>query len=600
MSNLPAWKNVISGGIPPDGSPLYYYSPAPSFNGGGGGSGSVAYADSAGTALTASYVDIRGNGITVNYFGSHIQLTGSGGATSISASYALSASYSENSDNAISASHADSASTAYIANIALNAISASYSVYADTANFAKTAESSSYSPYASTASYVPLTYGPGILYDPNFPMAFSASVRSVNGIFPTDGNINTTLVGVTTGTSASLALSSSGAVTASITEGEVWVISNDPTSSNNGRSFIYDEDNTTGAGTWYELSPLDLSVTDARYLKLDAANGPMQGNINMGGYNITAGNLVGTSSWSEKALSASYVNVTGSGIVVNYNGSQIQLTGSATVLVQDTLPGIKNQGSLWFNSNDGNTYLQYNSPDGNVWIPAATSVGQAFSASHANTATTASVALSVLNAPPAGAIVSATSPGAKQSGSLWWNSDEGNLYVQVASPFGSSYVSAMSSLPAGPISASYAATSSIADSARMYFIQVTANTTYALPSGYVNDPCRYSVMGTTINVPTSWFNTTTYRFTPLLAGYWDISGEYDIFRGAPNESYLSIVKNTTAEATVGGFGAVQTTVRKILYLNGTTDYVYIGNSGNGTQTRTQSNQCWFQARWIGN
>jgi len=238
-------------------------------------------------------------------------------------------------------------------------------------------------------------------------MAFSASVRTVNGIFPTNGNINTALVGVTTGTSASLEVSSSGDITGSLNEGEVWVISNDPTGSNNGRSFIYDEDNTTGVGTWYELAPTDLATMDARYLKLDGVNSPLQGNVNLGGFQLTNGNLIGTASWaltssnaisasyaatSSQAISASYIDITGSNIIINYSGSQIQLTGSgdATVVISGSTPGSKSAGSLWFNSNDGNTYIQYSSPTGNVWVPATTNVGQAFSASYANTARTAS------------------------------------------------------------------------------------------------------------------------------------------------------------------------------------------------------------------
>ena len=394
MSNLPAWKNVISGGLLPNGSPLYYYSPAPSF--GGGGSGSVSYADSAGTALTASYVNIKGSGITVNYFGSQIQLTGSGGSgsSSESASYASTASY---------ALYAVSASYEIIQELSSSyAESASYSAYATYAALAENAVSSSYSPYAATASYVLLTYGPGISYDPSKPMAFSASLRSVNGVYPTNGNVATSLAGVETGTSQSLYLSSSGDITASLNEGAVWVISNDPTSSNNGKSFIYDVDDA-GVGSWYELSSLDLALTDARYLKLDAVNGPMQGNLDMGGFNITTGNLVGTSSWAEKAISSissSYVNITGSNIIVNYAGSQIQLTGSgdATVIISASIPGEKKAGSLWFNSNDGNTYIQYIDPTGSTWIPAATSVGNAFSSSYASTALSASRAITASHA----------------------------------------------------------------------------------------------------------------------------------------------------------------------------------------------------------
>jgi hypothetical protein len=413
MTNLPAWKNVISGGLLPNGSPLYYYSPAPSF--GGGGSGSVAYADTAGTA---SYVDIRGNGIIVNYGASFISLTGSGGSgsSSVSSSYAETASFAF---YAVSASHEiiQELSSSY-ADTASQAISSSY---ASTASFVNILGNkiivNNYpggiqltgSDTVATASYVQLNYGPGIIPDPITPMAFSASVRSVNGIFPTNGNINTALVGVTTGTSASLSVSSSGAITGSLNEGEVWVISNDPTSSNNGRSFIYDEDNTTGIGTWYELAPTDLATMDARYLKLDGANSPLQGNVNLGGYDLTNGDLIGTSSWAitssnavsasyaataSQALTASYINVTGSNVIVNWSGNQLQLTGSgdAKVIISGSIPGTKDAGALWFNSNDGNTYIQYIDPTGSTWIPATTNVGQAFSASYANSSLSSSFA----------------------------------------------------------------------------------------------------------------------------------------------------------------------------------------------------------------
>jgi hypothetical protein len=414
MTNLPAWKNVISGGLLPNGSPLYYYSPAPSF--GGGGSGSVAYADTAGTA---SYVNIRGLGITVNYGPSFISLTGSGGSgsSSVSSSYAETASFAF---YAVSASHEiiQELSSSY-ADTASQAISSSY---ASTASFVNILGNkiivNNYpggiqltgSDTVATASYVQLNYGPGIIPDPITPMAFSASVRSVNGIFPTNGNIATTLVGVTTGTSASLSVSSSGDVTASLNEGEVWVISNDPTASNNGRAFIYDEDNVSGIGTWYELSPTDLAVTDARYLKLDGANSPLQGNVNLGGFDLTNGDLIGTSSWAitssnaisasyaataSQALTASYINVTGSNVIVNWFGEQLQLTGSgdAKVIISGSTPGNKDAGALWFNTMDGNTYIQYSDPNGNVWIPATTNVGQAFSASFANSSLSSSIAI---------------------------------------------------------------------------------------------------------------------------------------------------------------------------------------------------------------
>lgn len=67
-----------------------------------------------------------------------------------------------------------------------------------------------------------------------------AKVRTVNGIGPINGNIATTLTAVLTGNSASLITSSSGAITGSIAEGTVWVISNDPDPDKNGDAYIFD------------------------------------------------------------------------------------------------------------------------------------------------------------------------------------------------------------------------------------------------------------------------------------------------------------------------------------------------------------------------
>lgn len=62
----------------------------------------------------------------------------------------------------------------------------------------------------------------------------------------------TSVAEVLVGTSASLVLSSSGNITASIQEGTVWVVAGDSTPSNNGLSWIYDSGlPSPGYGTWY-------------------------------------------------------------------------------------------------------------------------------------------------------------------------------------------------------------------------------------------------------------------------------------------------------------------------------------------------------------
>lgn len=132
---------------------------------------------------------------------------------------------------------------------------------------------------ATTASFVALQ-GQGITVNGT---QLTASVRTVNGQFPTNGNIQASLTATKTGISASLVSSGSGAVTASLADGLVWVISNDPTPANNGKVYIYA---SSSVGQWYPVSPLDTAQGDARYLKLDGSS-PMVGSINMSGQDIT-------------------------------------------------------------------------------------------------------------------------------------------------------------------------------------------------------------------------------------------------------------------------------------------------------------------------
>jgi hypothetical protein len=95
-----------------------------------------------------------------------------------------------------------------------------------------------------------------------------------------------------------------------------------------------------------------------------------------------------------------------------------------------------------------------------------------------------------------------------------------------------------------------------------------------------------------------WFNTSTYRFTPQKAGYWEIIANYDVYRNA--ESYLFIQKNGSSVAQLGGFNLISAMVNKIVYLNGSTDYITVVNQGGAAYARNQNASIsWFQARWVG-
>jgi len=135
-------------------------------------------------------------------------------------------------------------------------------------------------------------------------------------------------------------------------------------------------------------------------------------------------------------------------------------------------------------------------------------------------------------------------------------------------------------------------------SATLYLLEAYANETYTLPGSFTDDTCRYSIVNNTVNVPSGWFNTSTYRFTPQKAGYWEITATYDVYRNS--EASMAIRKNGGVVAAAGSFNAVAQQVTKIVYLNGSTDYVDAMNTGGGTLSRSQfDSRSWFQARWVG-
>lgn len=132
----------------------------------------------------------------------------------------------------------------------------------------------------------------------------------------------------------------------------------------------------------------------------------------------------------------------------------------------------------------------------------------------------------------------------------------------------------------------------------VYFLEAYASETYTLPGSFTEDPCRYSYISSNVNISSSWFNTSTYTFTPQKAGYWEIIASYDVYRNA--EASMVIKKNTNIVASAGSFNAVAQQVIKIVYLNGSTDYIKIFNYGGAALSRSQyAERSWFQARWIG-
>ena len=189
----------------------------------------------------------------------------------------------------------------------------------------------------------------------------SQFVTSVNGILPTAGNVAVSLTAVVTGTSASLASSGSGAITGSLSQGLLWVVSNDPTPTNNGNVYIFTT--SSGAGQWLSVAPLDTAAGDARYVK-QSGNGAITGSFTVSGSGVNIqllgntfvseltdvsffpsinpnqrklrdnlGNLVldyQNKNFYGTSATASYVNlVAGPNVTINQVGTSFEISGSA-------------------------------------------------------------------------------------------------------------------------------------------------------------------------------------------------------------------------------------------------------------------------------
>jgi hypothetical protein len=217
-----------------------------------------------------------------------------------------------------------------------NAFTASY----NTGSFQGTLDGT-----AATASYINLVAGPGISINRQTGtnlLEITSSVRSVNGIFPTDGNIPLNILATYTGDSASLEAS---ADPSPYPTGSIFVISGDATPSNNGKTFIL----ISGSGgntEWVELTGFDTAAADARYLKLDASNDPMQGALSMGNFQINglADGTISTDVINLGQLTQS-VNASTGSLITLLNASSSTLTNNLNASSSTIISLLNNSSS---------------------------------------------------------------------------------------------------------------------------------------------------------------------------------------------------------------------------------------------------------------
>lgn len=134
-----------------------------------------------------------------------------------------------------------------------------------------------------------------------------------------------------------------------------------------------------------------------------------------------------------------------------------------------------------------------------------------------------------------------------------------------------------------------------------YMVTAYSTLNPALPGGYVADICKYNnvLVSECLGGAETAFNTSTYRFRPTRAGWYEVLATYDIFRGNGSESQIILRKNGSNILLSGSFGAITEQVVRVVYMNGTTDYVDVANLGSPASTRRQSvHTSVFQARWL--
>ena len=91
--------------------------------------------------------------------------------------------------------------------------------------------------------------------------------------------------------------------------------------------------------------------------------------------------------------------------------------------------------------------------------------------------------------------------------------------------------------------------------------------------------------------------TTNYRFQPLVAGYYQVSGA--ISNNTGTQTVVSIYKNGSDFKRGPNGSLYGDSVSALVYLNGSTDYVELwGYFATGTTVNTGANLTYFQASMV--
>jgi hypothetical protein len=101
------------------------------------------------------------------------------------------------------------------------------------------------------------------------------------------------------------------------------------------------------------------------------------------------------------------------------------------------------------------------------------------------------------------------------------------------------------------------------------------------------------------------YSTSTSRFTPTVAGYYQVNAAININFSTSALGYMTLYRNGSQTAIgpmlTGTAYGCQTTLSALVYMNGSTDYLEIyalQNSGSTQSTYVATSQDYFQAAMI--
>lgn len=125
-----------------------------------------------------------------------------------------------------------------------------------------------------------------------------------------------------------------------------------------------------------------------------------------------------------------------------------------------------------------------------------------------------------------------------------------------------------------------------------------AQNTVVFPASYAQVNILYN---NTVYDPEGLYNTTTGRFQPKVAGWYELSATADIYCTATNETVINITHSVSGTfAQADGFGLIVGACTGIVYFNGTTDYAYVTAGTQVASTRSQTpTRSRFSAKYLG-